>query len=92
MCTAICYRSNASYFGRNLDIDCGYGGYGYGSNYYNYYMMAMYASAMSSSSNSKSSIELDKDRYYFATLNGPEAAGARPQLKITFSVPKTAEK
>ena len=25
MCTAICYRSNASYFGRNLDIDRGYG-------------------------------------------------------------------
>ena len=55
-------------------------------------MMAMYASAMSSSSNTKSSVELDKDRYYFATLNGPEASGARPQLKITFSVPKTAEK
>ncbi len=25
MCTAICYRSNASYFGRNLDLHCGYG-------------------------------------------------------------------
>ena len=25
MCTAICYRSNSSYFGRNLDIDRGYG-------------------------------------------------------------------
>ena len=25
MCTAICYRSNASYFGRNLDLDHGYG-------------------------------------------------------------------
>ena len=25
MCTAICYRSNASYFGRNLDFDHGYG-------------------------------------------------------------------
>ena len=25
MCTAICYRSNASYFGRNLDLDRGYG-------------------------------------------------------------------
>ena len=25
MCTAICYRSNASYFGRNLDLICGYG-------------------------------------------------------------------
>ena len=70
----------------------GYDSYGYGSNYYNYYMMAMYASAMSSSSSSSSSVELDKDRYYFGTLNGPESAGAKPQLKITFSVPKTAEK
>ena len=25
MCTAICYRSGASYFGRNLDLDRGYG-------------------------------------------------------------------
>jgi choloylglycine hydrolase len=25
MCTAICYRSNASYFGRNLDLHGGYG-------------------------------------------------------------------
>ena len=25
MCTAICYRSGDSYFGRNLDLHCGYG-------------------------------------------------------------------
>ena len=25
MCTAICYRSNSTYFGRNLDLHCGYG-------------------------------------------------------------------
>ena len=25
MCTAVCYRSNASYFGRNMDLDRGYG-------------------------------------------------------------------
>lgn len=25
MCTAVCYRNNASYFGRNLDLDRGYG-------------------------------------------------------------------
>jgi len=25
MCTAICYRNKASYFGRNLDLHCGYG-------------------------------------------------------------------
>ena len=25
MCTAVCYRSDAFYFGRNLDLHCGYG-------------------------------------------------------------------
>ena len=71
----------------------GYGGYGYGSNYYNYYMMAMYASSYGNNSSSNtSSIELDKDRYYYGVLNGPEAAGAKPQIKITFSAPKNAEK
>ena len=67
----------------------GYGGYGY-SNYYTYMMMAQYAS-MGSSSNEKVSTELDRDRYYNAVLNGPDAEGARPQLKVTFSVPKSAE-
>lgn len=72
----------------------GYGGYGYGydsygyNNYYNYYMMAAYASASSSSSTTTSSIELDKDRFYDAELNGPKSAGAKPGLKITFSAPK----
>lgn len=72
----------------------GYGydsyGYGYGSNYYNYLMMAQYASA-SGSTSTTSSIELDKDRFYNAVLNGPEASGEKPRLKITFSVPKSAE-
>ena len=73
----------------------GYGGYGYGgydsygySNYYNYMMMAAYASASSSSSSTSSSIELDKDRYYNAVLNGPGASDNKPSLKITFSAPK----
>ena len=79
----------------------GYGGYGYDSygygynNYYNYLMMAQYASASSSSSNTSSSIELDKDRFYNAVLNGPSAGGndinQKPRLKITFSAPKKAE-
>lgn len=74
----------------------GYGydsyGYGYGSNYYNYLSMAAYASGYySSGDNTTSSVELDKDRFYACTLNGPESAGARPQLQITFSAPKTAE-
>ena len=69
----------------------GYGGYGY-NNYYNYYMMAAYANAASSSSSStSSSIELDRDRFYNARLNGPGAADNKPSIKITFSAPKKAE-
>ena len=73
----------------------GYGydsyGYGYGSNYYNYLSMAAYASGYYSDEESTTSVELDKDRFYACTLNGPESDGARPQLKFTFSAPKTAE-
>lgn len=69
----------------------GYGGYGY-NNYYNYAMMAMmYSSMNSSNSTEEYTTELDKDRFYSAALNGPEASGAKPQLKITFSAPKSAE-
>ena len=71
----------------------GYGGYGY-NNYYNYMMMAAYASSYNSPSE-KTSIELDKDRYYRCTLNGPEYSDKveeLPRLKVTFSAPKTAEK
>ena len=73
----------------------GYGGYGYDSygynNYYNYYMMAAYASASSSSSTTTSSVELDLDRFYNATLNGPDGNGDKPSLKITFSALKKSE-
>ena len=69
-----------------------YSGYGYGSsssyysNYYSYMMMMMYAN--SSSSTTTTSTQLDKDRYYYGWLNGPEAASGRvPRLEITFSVP-----
>lgn len=76
----------------------GYGGYGYGgygySNYYNYLMMAMYSSSYGSSSTKEVTTEMDKDRYYMARLNGPglQSGAAVPQLKITFSAPKTAER
>ena len=78
----------------------GYGGYGYdySSNYYNYMMMAMYANASSSSSSTSStSVELDKDRYYNAVLNGTKREETTklenlPRLSITFAAPKTAEK
>ena len=71
----------------------GYGGYGY-NNYYNYYMMAAYANS-SSTTTEESSIELDKDRYYRCTLNGPDYSDnikELPRLRVTFSSPKTAEK
>ena len=71
----------------------GYGGYGY-NNYYNYYMMAAYANSYNNSTSEESTIELDKDRYYRCTLNGPEYStdiNELPRLKVTFSVPKTAE-
>ena len=74
----------------------GYGGYGYSdyygyNNYYNYYMMAAYANASSSSSTTSSSMELDRDRFYNARLNGPGATENKPCLKITFSAPKKSE-
>ncbi len=72
----------------------GYGGYGYGgygyNNYYNYAMMAAMYSSYGSSSKEYTT-ELDKDRFYSATLNGPASDGAKPQLKVTFSAPKSAE-
>ena len=58
-------------------------------------MMAQYASAGSSGSDAEYSTELDKDRYYRCTLNGPEYSdniAELPRLVVTFSAPKTAEK
>lgn len=69
----------------------GYDGYGYGyDNYYNYMMMASMASSYTTSDTSERT--LDKERYYKGILNGPGAQGAKPSLKIVFSVPVTAEK
>lgn len=75
----------------------GYGGYGYGgyggydsyTNYYSYMMMAQYAGQ--AQTNQSVSVQLDKDRYYKAVLNGPEypSAGLRPRLELTFSLPDT---
>ena len=74
-----------------------YGGYGYGgyggyygnsySNYYNYSLMAQYYGSSSTSSTTSSA--LDRDRYYFGRLYGPEAAdeSLRPTLRFTYSVP-----
>ena len=77
----------------------GYGGYGYGyggygsygydpySNYYSYYMMAsMYANQGTSET---ASDVLDKDRYYNASLCGPNYPdeSLRPVFRLTFSLP-----
>lgn len=82
------YLAYQSYYGSMYGGYGGYGGYGYGnqySNYYNYMMMAQYASA--NSSYESISVELDKDRFYRAHLNGPNASGAVPTLKLVFSIP-----
>ncbi len=69
-----------------------YGGYssGYGdsySNYYTYMMMAAYASQ--SSTSTTASVELDKDRFYRASLNGPgiNDKDKKPRLELTFAIP-----
>ena len=82
------YYNNMMYGGYG-----GYGGYGYGygyDNYYNYMMMASMASSYTTSDTSERT--LDKERYYKGILNGPGAQGAKPSIKIVFSVPVTAEK
>lgn len=70
----------------------GYGGYGYGydsySNYYNYAMMADYYG--SSSTSYSTSVSLDRDRYYYCKLYGPDAADPdlRPSFSFTYSIPE----
>ena len=67
----------------------GYGSYGYGSSYSNYYTYMMMAQMMAASSQQtySTTTELDKDRYYQAILNGPDAQRA-PFFRVTFSLPK----
>ena len=67
------------------------GGNHYGIAAY-YAMMAAMYSSMSSGSNEEYTTELDKDRFYNAVLTGPTAnAEFKPNLKVTFSAPLTAE-
>lgn len=69
----------------------GYGGYGYGNSYTNYYNYAMLAQMYGQSTTSTStSRNLDRDRYYYCRLYGPECPDAemRPTLTFTYSVPK----
>jgi len=71
----------------------GYGGYGYGSGYSSYYnnylTYAMLAQQMSQSYTSTStSVKLDVDRYYCATLHGPEHPGGEvPILRLVYALP-----
>lgn len=72
----------------------GYGGYGggygdYYSNYYSYMMMAQYASSANTSTSTQ--MTLDTDRFYKAKLNGPEAKGKKPCMKIVYGVPSKAD-
>jgi len=73
----------------------GYGGYGGYSNYYNYYLMAQMYASMNQTTYSTTQ-ELDKDRFYRAILNGPNATATDrytgkkrvPTFRVTFSIPK----
>ena len=70
----------------------GYSGYGYGggygySNYYNYMMLAQMMAA-SQQQTYTTTTELDKDRFYQATLNGPGTEGNTPHFRVTFAIPK----
>ena len=88
----------ASYYNNMMYGGYGYGSYGYGgygyNNYSNYYayalMQQMYGSSSSSSVTYKKA--LDKDRYYRASLYGPEATDAakRPYMQVTYSIPKVS--
>ena len=71
----------------------GYGGYGgYGSYYNNYLTYAMMAQQASQSQTSVStSIKLDVDRFYCASLRGPEAGSRVPTLRLTFALPNKEE-
>ena len=81
------YLAYQSYYNDMYGYGYGYGGY---SNYYsNYYTYAMMASMYGSSNTTESiSVQLDKDRYYSAVLNGPDSPeGEGPYLELTFSIP-----
>ena len=68
----------------------GYSSYGYGNSYSNYYsymlMMSMYSS--SSSTTTSTETQLDKDRYYWGELCGPQSDNP-PMLILTYSIPNS---
>ena len=86
----------ASYYNSLYGGGYGYGsgyGYGYGSNYSNYYSYMMLAQMIAAQNQQTYSYntELDKDRFYKAILNGPQAALSgqeRPTFSVTFAIAK----
>ena len=83
----LAYQSMMSnMYGGGYGYGYGYGGYGY-SNYYNYAMMAQYYG--SSTTSSTNTPTLDRDRYYYCKLYGPDAANPalRPSFSFTYSIP-----
>ncbi len=75
-----------SYYNNMMYNPYGYGGYGYGGYGYGSYGYGGYGYGNNHYK------YMMMDRYYKANLNGPDAVtGAVPQLRITFSAPKTAE-
>lgn len=71
----------------------GYGGYGYGyggmSNYYSMALLASMYNSSSTNSTRKSRVDLDKDRYFNAVLNGPESPDGRvPTMRVIYALPK----
>lgn len=83
---------NSLYGGGYGGYGYGYGSYGYGgygnsyySNYYNYMMLAQMMAASQQQTYTYTQ-ELDKDRYYKAVLNGPQAARP-PVFRVTYAFP-----
>lgn len=102
------YYSNLLYYSYLNSLYSGYGyGYGYGgyggyyggygdyygyNNYINYALAAQYSSTQSTSGST--SYQLDRDRYYYGELRGPDANDVEltPRIQITYSVSRTAER
>lgn len=84
------YYNQLAYYAYYNQLYSGYNYSGYSNyynNYYSYSLMAAYASQ--SATETSYSYELDKERYYQAVLNGPDASSGRtPKLSITYAIPK----
>lgn len=68
----------------------GYGGNNATTSYSNYISYMMMASMLSNNTETSTTVELDRESYYCAYVNGPEYPDAkkRPKLRIIYSLPK----